>query len=206
MEQDKTSYLYKPKVLPFPLPRVLQVAMTDRRCAINFRASQTNLLDKNLADLLNFSWPFMSEETKVNELCRRNSLFATSKKMAKKKSFDGQQCDGTMILKSSAAKTGGQILRCMKIRNHQAMRVIIEGSTLTISDCMLFIKSYLDKLTLLQCSRFVGIAYSSTAVNWEKSPLEYKGEKLTSTVMIDESLFGKRTRFHRGNPHGGMKS
>ena len=59
--------------------------MTDRRCAINFRPSQTNLLHKNLADLLNFSWPFMSEETKVNELCRRNSLFATSKKMAKKK-------------------------------------------------------------------------------------------------------------------------
>ena len=138
--------------------------MTDRRCAVNFPASQTNLLDKNLADLLNFSWPFMSEETKVNELCRRNSLFATSKKMAKK-SFDGQQCDGTMILKSSAARTGGQILRCMKIRNHQAMTVIIQGSTLTISDCMLFIKSYLDKLTLLQCSRFEVIAYISTAVN-----------------------------------------
>ena len=82
-----------------------------------------------------------------------------------KKSFDGQQCDGTMILKSSAARTGGQILRCMKIRNHQAMTVIIQGSTLTISDCMLFIKSYLDKLTLLQCSRFEVIAYISTAVN-----------------------------------------
>ena len=199
--------------------------MTDRRCAGNFRASQTNLLDINFADLenpWNFFRLFMSEEAVVNEWCRRNGLLVqelpcTSKKKNGRRSLDEEQCSGTMVLKSSAARTGGEILRCTKNRNHQkAMRVnsFFEGSSLTIPDCMLFIKSYLDKLTLLQCSRFVGIAYGSTAVNWGSFMREIfkehfhrntKVKKLAGTVEIDESLFGKRTKFHRGNPHGGMK-
>ena len=31
---------------------------------------------------------------------------------------------------------------------------------------MVFIKSYLDKMTLLQCAKFLGVAYGTTAVNW----------------------------------------
>ena len=32
-----------------------------------------------------------------------------------------------------------------------------------------------------------------------------KAKKMTGTVQFYESLFGKRTKFHRGIPHGGMK-
>lgn len=30
-------------------------------------------------------------------------------------------------------------------------------------------------------------------------------KKLSGIVELDESLFGKRNKYHRGNPHGGMK-
>ena len=144
------------------------MAEKERRCAGNFRASQTNLQDITFSDLenpWNFFRLFMSDENEVNEWCRKNGLLVrefpcTSRKQNNRRSYDGVQCDGTMVLKESSARAGGQILRCTKNRNHQkAMRVnsFFKGSTLSIPDCMLFIKCYLDKLTLLQCSKFVGI-------------------------------------------------
>ncbi|XP_062594545.1 uncharacterized protein LOC134255960 [Saccostrea cucullata] len=201
------------------------MAERERKIAGNFRASQSNILDFTFSDLenpWNFFRLFMREEAQVNEWCRKNGLLVTqlpctSKKKNGSRSSEGEKCNGNMVLRESAARTGGEILRCTKNRNHQkAMRVnsFFEGSTLTIPDCMLFIKSYLDKLTLLQCSRFVGIAYGTTAVNWGSFVREVFKEhfyrntrfkKLSGTVEIDESLFGKRTKYHRGNPHGGMK-
>lgn len=135
---------------------------------------QKELTFADLENPWNFFRLFMSNETDVNDWCRRNGLLVsrlpcTSKKQNGRRSSEGEKCDGIMVLKESACRTGGEILRCQKNRNHQkAMRVnsFFEGSTLTIPDCMLFIKCYLDKLSLLQCSKFVGIAYGSTAVNW----------------------------------------
>lgn len=75
-----------------------------------------------------------------------------------------------------------------------------EDSTITIPDCMLYINSYLDKLTLLQCSKFVGIAYVSRAVNWGSFVREVFKEhfhrntrlkNLTGIVEIDESFWQK---------------
>lgn len=121
----------------------------ERRCAGNFRASQTNLQELTFADLenpWNFFRLFMSTETEVNDWCRRNGLLVsqlpcTSKKQNGRRSSEGEKCDGIMVLKESACRTGGEILRCKKNRNHQkAMRVnsFFEDSTLTIPDCMLF--------------------------------------------------------------------
>lgn len=220
--------LYKPFIFRLSLPHLLWTFMMtekERRCAGNFRSSQTNLQELTFADLenpWNFFRLFMSNETDVNDWCRRNGLLVsrlpcTSKKQNGRRSSEGEKCDGIMVLKESACRTGGEILRCQKNRNHQkAMRVnsFFEGSTLTIPDCMLFIKCYLDKLSLLQCSKFVGIAYGSTAVNWGSFVREVFKEhfhrntrmkKLSGIVELDESLFGKRTKYHRGNPHGGMK-
>lgn len=62
--------------------------------------------------------------------------------------------------------------------------------------------------------QIVGIAYGSTAVNWGSFVREVFKEhfhrntrmkKLSGIVELDESLFGKRTKYHRGSPHGGMK-
>lgn len=161
--------LYKPFIFRLPLPHLLWTFMMtekERRCAGNFRSSQTNLQELTFADLenpWNFFRLFMSNETDVNDWCRRNGLLVsrlpcTSKKQNGRRSSEGEKCDGIMVLKESACRTGGEILRCKKNRNHQkAMRVnsFFEDSTLTIPDCMLFIKCYLDKLSLLQCSKLL---------------------------------------------------
>ena len=65
---------------------------------------------------------------------------------------------------------------------------------------MVFMKSYLDKCTLLQCSKFSGIAYGSTGVDWGSFMRTISGTlcqdnknlKLHGEIEIDESLFGRR--------------
>lgn len=80
---------------------------------------------------------------------------------------------------------------------------------------MVFLKSYLEKSSLAQCAKFSGMAYGSTAVNWASFTRELFKEyfytnlrlrKLQGVIEIDESLFGRRVKFHRGNPHRGLKA
>ena len=96
------------------------------------------------------------------------------------------------------------------------MRVnsFFEGSTLTIPDNVCLYKKLplqADPTTVLQiCRHCLRFNSSQLWVLHERNlqrafQSEYKEEKLTGTVEIDEALFGKRTKFHRGNPHGGMK-
>ena len=112
-----------------------------------------------------------------------------------------------MVLKSSAARTGGQILRLKKIRNHQrVMRVnsFFEGSTLTFPDNVCLYKKLpwqADPTTVLQiCRDCLRFKSSQLWVLHERNlhrafPSEYKDEKLTGTVEIDEALFGKEQSF-----------
>lgn len=67
---------------------------------------------------------------------------------------------------------------------------------------------------LVQCSRFSGFSYTRTVINWASYIREPFQEylytnlghrKLRGIVKIDESLFGHRVKFHRGNPNRGMK-
>ena len=89
-----------------------------------------------------------------------------------------------------------------------------DRSNITIQDAMVFIKSYLDKMTLLQCSIFSGISYRSTAVNWasflrelfkEHFFIHTRHRVLSGEVEIDESLFGRKMKYHRGNPRPGLR-
>ena len=79
---------------------------------------------------------------------------------------------------------------------------------------MLFIKSYLEGNTLRQCATSAGISYGSSAVQWWVSVHElFKDhfrrnvvhETLSGDTVIDESLFGRRVKYHRGNPNVGVK-
>ena len=74
-----------------------------------------------------------------------------------------------MNIKVRAERKGGEIFRCSKNRSH--VKTILansffEKTRLEIQDVVVFIKSYLDKNSLLQCANFSGISYKSTAVNW----------------------------------------
>lgn len=63
---------------------------------------------------------------------------------------------------------------------------------------------------LVQCSRFSGFSNTRIVINWAsyiREPFqEYlRHRKLRGIVKIDESLFGHRVKFHRGNPNRGVK-
>jgi hypothetical protein len=69
-------------------------------------------------------------------------------------------------------------------------------------------------MTLLQTSIFAGVNYKSTALDWASFLRELFKEhfhrnishrKLRGEIAIDESLFGRRVKYHRGNPHNGLK-
>ncbi|XP_061187524.1 uncharacterized protein LOC133195646 [Saccostrea echinata] len=126
-------------------------------------------------------------------------------------------CDGQMSLKVLARAPGGSIFRCTKKRDHtKSSRTysFFDKSNLMLQDIMVFIKSYLEKSSLAQCARFSGMAYGTTAVNWASFTRELFKEyfytnlryrKMQGVVEIDESLFGRRVKFHRGNPNCGLK-
>ena len=76
---------------------------------------------------------------------------------------------------------------------------------------MLFIKQYLDGVALLEASRQAGISYQKSGVNWASFLRELFKEdlhrslphiRLSGEVEIDKSLFGWRTKYHRGRPQG----
>ncbi|XP_045206192.2 uncharacterized protein LOC123558376 [Mercenaria mercenaria] len=122
-----------------------------------------------------------------------------------------------MRVSQRAGRISGATLRCNKNRNHEiAIRTysFFEASKLCNQDIFMFIKCYLDGLSLSQTSSFTGVHYKSTAVDWASFVRELFKEhfhrsirhrKLTGEVEIDESLFGRRVKFHRGNPNKGLK-
>lgn len=154
---------------------------------------------------------FTRPEVEVQEWCRTHSLLATIFPCP----YDG--CEGHRSPKLMARASGGSIYRCSRNRDHtSAFRIysFFEKSNLQIQDIMLFIKSYLDTCSLAQCARFLGMSYGSTAVNWASFVREMFKEyfyrnlrfrKLQGVIEIDESLFGRRVKFHRGNPSRGLK-
>ena len=87
-------------------------------------------------------------------------------------------------------------------------------SNLCLQDIILFIKSYLERNSLAQSARFSGMSYTTTAVNWacfiweifkEHFYNDLRHRKLSGTVLIDESSFGRKDKYHKGNPNRGLK-
>jgi len=71
--------------------------------------------------------------------------------------------------------------------------------------------TYAEGQSLWKCSRAAGIGYGSTAVDWgsfcrdlfmEYYVREIKDVKFNGEVEMDESLFGRRTKYHWGDPRG----
>lgn len=109
----------------------------------------------------------------------------------------------------AASFSGAIVIGCIQsLPEHTSTRAIWFYKTL-------FIKSYLEKNSLAQCARFSGMAYKSTTVNWACFMREVFKEyfhntlrnvKFQGIVEIDESLFGRRVKFHKGNPNRGLKA
>ena len=69
-------------------------------------------------------------------------------------------------------------------------------------------------MTLNRCAKNAGISYGGTAVDWANFHREIFKEYIQTVlpniifegdVEIDESLFGRRCKYHRGNPNVGIK-
>lgn len=185
-----------------------------RRSAGNFRDRLLNVGDITIQDFSNpwnFYKLFMSSSEEITDWCISNQLLASEIKCPV------LQCNGQMVLKRRSGRVGEQTFRCNKNRNHERSSRIysfFENSQLTISDIMMFVKSYLDGNSLLQCSKFSGIAYKSTAVNWASFMRELfkdyfqvllKNKLLEGEIEIDESLFGRKVKYHKGNPNPGLR-
>ena len=154
--------------------------LESRRSGGNYKERLNALEDIETSDFnnpWNFYYLFLSDESTIQNWCTDNGLLARSIKCTANVNFEDTEtgqvqsrtCGGLMILKPRLSKPDNTIFSCsLHNRHEQAYRTysFFEKSNLTISDIMVFIKSYLDNLTLMQCARFTGIAYKGTAVNW----------------------------------------
>lgn len=172
----------------------------------------TDITPADFANPWNFFYLFTQSEEDVYFWCRQNGLLATSFPC------HVDNCTGEMALAALSRAPGGAIFRCTVNRRHtksSRSHSFIDKSNLVLQDIILFIKSYLEKNSLAQCARFTGMAYRSTAVNWASFMREVFKEyfnntlrnvKLQGIVEIDESLFGRRVKYHKGNPNRGLKA
>jgi len=106
----------------------------------------------------------------------------------------------------------GLVWRC-SARHEVSVRrwSFFEKSHLHIPDVINFLITYAEGQSLWRCSQIAGVGYGSTAVDWgsfcrdlfaEYYVKHVRDEQFTGEVEIDESLFGRRTKYHRGDPRG----
>lgn len=153
---------------------------------------------------------FSQDDSILHEWRRQNGLLAT-----------GFPCpveyySGKMDLHSLSCGHGWVVCRSSINVNHtrvSRMYSFFEKSNLHLQDSLLFIKSYLEKNSLAQCSRFSWFSPTTTAINWasyirkiikEHFYTNLRHRKLWGIVEISKSLFGCRVKFHRGNPNRRM--
>ena len=86
-----------------------------------------------------------------------------------------------------------------------------EKSSYNIRDLIFFIKYYIEGHSLHQCALNTGMDYRPTAVNWASYIRElfcqyvfdtYERITFDGEVEIDESIFGRKVKYHKGQPRG----
>ena len=157
----------------------------------------------------NFFQVFLNEEAVAHDWCRKNGLLALS--------LPCETCDGQATLRKRAGYVANESFRCNKNSCHERQTreySFFERAKLSVNDIMLFVKCYLDGNSLRQCATFAGISYGSTSVEWAVYIRDILkdyfrryviNETLSGEVELDESLFGRKVKYHRGNPNLGTK-
>lgn len=190
------------------------MALSKQKSGGSFRERKNDVIQIKIADFSspwNFFNLFLQDDDIVFEWLRNNGLLASTIKCPK--------CTDMVLCKirKRQGKCDGFTFRCENNPSHEfAMRKYswFERSHLKINDAMNFAKSYIEGHSLKMCATHAGICYNSTAVDWGVMIREIFKEyfyrtvsymKLSGEVEIDESLFGRRVKYHRGNPHVGCK-
>jgi len=108
--------------------------------------------------------------------------------------------------------TDGYVWRC-PARHEISIRrnSFFSKSHLHIPDIINFVITYAEGQSLWKCAQSAGVGYRSTAVDWgsfcrdlfvEYHVRNIKDEILQGEIEVDESLFGRRTKCHRGDSRG----
>ena len=140
------------------------------------------------------------------------------------KSLPCPKCGEECKLSSRKGKLDTCSWRCRNISEHEDKKDLegsirkhsfFDHSHFTFQDIFQFTYAFLQGHSLLQCSKLSGMHYNNTAVDWANFVREifkvyvhnlYESSfQLDGEIEIDESLFGHKCKFHRGNPRTGLK-
>ena len=144
----------------------------------------------------------------------KEGLLANDQQIKCQSIIDEEQqmiCGRPCNLQKRSKKIDGFVWRCQD--NHETSirhGSFFASSKHAIPDVMVFLKNFLDSMSLRKCASFSNIAYKSTAVYWGQyvrdlfvqyvwEDVIQQPEKLSGVVEVDESLFGKRYKYHRGH-------
>ena len=181
------------------------------------RVEDLNTIDfKHFSNPWNFFSLFLQDKPFIITWLRNHKLLAENM-TCETCSKNGLPHIG-MKLGSRSSHIDGQTWRCSCNRNHEsAIRKysIFQNVHLPFQDLMVFFISFIEKNTLLRCSIKAGLSYRSTGVEWgclcRKLCKQFVYDKILSCdnplqisgqIEIDESLFGRRVKYHRGKPRG----
>lgn len=178
----------------------------------SFKNRKTQLKDICIDDVINpynFSLLILSEQEDLIAWLQENRLLLYECKCEK--------CHLMCTTAVRSRESEGFTLRCANKHEVSIKKnSMFSRSHTLIRDTLVFVRSFMLKSSLRVCAQQAGIEYKSTAVGKAKrirwlfkqyviqdvtnaqSPM-----KFTGVVEIDESLFGRKIKAHRGNPRGG---
>lgn len=164
----------------------------------------------------NFFSLFLQDRKTIVTWLRNHKLLAATMQCETCASLGFENVE--MKIGSRVSHIDGETWRCTKNRNHEAAIrkfSVFNNAHLTFQDILIFFICFIEKNSLLRSAVKSGLSYKSTAVEWgclcrklcidfvhrtiinDENPLKIAGE-----IEIDESLFGRRVKYHRGKPQG----
>ena len=179
----------------------------------NFRA---RLEDLELATIQNLHNPwtfhnlFLKENIVVIKWLQNQNLLAST--------LICPTCKKCCYLSKRKKAIDGYSWRCTSNRNHEygiRKHSFFERSKFMLGDIMTFILCFLDQMSLQKCAIKSGFSYKNASLEWcmycrellieyisryvinDDNPLKLHGE-----IQIDESLFGRSNKYHRGQGQG----
>ena len=181
--------------------------LVDQRSPWATRIPRDDIPDMSLADINN---PF----NRFSLLLRDNAIVMQwlQKVGLQAANVKCNRCDVDYRLSVRDRAIDGFVWRCparhkISVRRHS----FFAQSHLHIPNVINFLVSYAERQSLWKCAQAAGIRYGSTEGDWgsfcrdlffEFYVREIRDVKLQGEVEIDESLFGRRTKYHRSDPRG----
>ena len=168
------------------------------------RINEINTLEiKEFQNPWSFHSLFISGDDIVYNWLRKNGLLASDLTC---------QCGKEAKLNRRNRLKDGYTFRCGSQHEFTMHKnSFFEKSSYNIRDLIIFIKYYIEGHSLHQCALNTGMDYRHTAVNWASYIRElfcqyvfdtYERITFDGEVEIDESIFGRKVKYHKGQPRG----